>query len=339
MPPHTTDTLSRPLKDLRISVTDRCNFRCPYCMPADALAHDHFLQKGDILTFEEIVRAVRLFAGLGVTKLRITGGEPLLRREIETFVERLSRIQGIEDLALTTNGFLLGEKAHALKAAGLNRVTVSLDALDDPTFGKMTGQDYPVERVLNGIRKAEDAGLHPVKINTVVQRGVNEHAILDLARRFHGTGHIVRFIEYMDVGSRNRWQPDQVVPAEEIIRRIHAEMPLQPTDPNYTGEVARRYSYSDGGGEIGLIASITHPFCGDCSRARLSTDGKIYTCLFSAHGTDLKTPLRCGTADDELRELIRAVWARRTDRYSELRAQGTPQSVAAPRIEMYKIGG
>jgi len=339
MPSHTTDTLSRPLKDLRISVTDRCNFRCPYCMPADAIAHERFLPKDDILTFEEIVRTVRLFVELGVTKLRITGGEPLLRREIETLTERLSRIQGIKDRALTTNGLLLGEKAHALKAAGLNRITVSLDALDDPTFHKMTGRNYPVARVLDGIQKAEDAGLHPVKINTVVQRDVNEHAILDLARRFHGTGHIVRFIEYMDAGSRNRWQPHQVVPAEEILRSIHAEMPLQPTDPNYTGEVARRYSYCDGGGEIGIIASITHPFCGDCTRARLSTDGKIYTCLFSAHGADLKVPLRSGATDDDLRERIQAVWTRRSDRYSELRAQGAPQSMSAPRIEMYKIGG
>ncbi|MDA0745913.1 MAG: GTP 3',8-cyclase MoaA [bacterium] len=333
----TTDTLGRPLRDLRISVTDRCNFRCPYCMPAEIFGEKYaFLPRAEILTFEEIVRLAGLFVGLGVEKVRITGGEPLLRREIEVLVARLSQIEGVQDLTLTTNGYLLPDMAQKLKTAGLHRLTVSLDSLDDAVFKQMNGRGYGVERVLDGIRAAEKAGISPIKINVVVQRGVNDHTVVDLARHFHGSGHIVRYIEYMDVGNRNGWEMDQVVPASEVVERIHAELPLEPVAPNYIGEVARRYRYLDGGGEIGVIASVTQPFCGDCSRARLSTDGKLYTCLFSGAGIDLRESMRNGDGDEVLRERITGIWRKREDRYSELRTEGTAD---LPKVEMYQIGG
>lgn len=340
MPDVVTDRLGRRLRDLRVSVTDRCNFRCPYCMPAEIFGESYeFLPRAEILTFEEIERLGRLFVTLGVEKIRITGGEPLLRREVEVLVGRLARIEGAVDLTLTTNGYLLPHKAGALKEAGLHRLTVSLDSLDDEVFKRMNGRGYDVERVIEGIRTAEAAGFHPIKINAVVQRGVNDHTVVDLARYFHGTGHIVRFIEYMDVGTRNGWDLAQVLPAAEIVARIHAEMPLEAIAPNYTGEVARRYRYLDGGGEIGVIASVTQPFCGDCTRARLSTDGKVYTCLFAGRGTDLRGPMRAGADDGELLALISGIWRDREDRYSELRTAETAGVESLPRVEMYQIGG
>lgn len=331
------DTLQRPIRDLRISVTDRCNFRCPYCMPAEIFGEKYeFLPKADILTFEEIVRLAKIFVALGVTKIRITGGEPLLRRDLETLIADLSRLDGVGDLTLTTNGYLLADKARALKDAGLHRLTVSLDAIDEQTFDRMSGRTHGTERVLNGIRVAERAGFSPLKINAVVQKGINDHLVVDLAQHFHGTGHILRFIEFMDVGNRNKWNMAQVVPAAEIIDRIHAVLPLEPIAPNYMGEVARRYRYVDGGGEIGLIASVTQPFCGDCTRARLSTDGKLYTCLFASKGTDLRDDLRDGASDAALRDKITHTWTHRNDRYSETRFAHTPE---ARKIEMYQIGG
>ena len=334
------DRFGRPIRDLRVSVTDRCNFRCPYCMPAEIYGEKYeFLAKAELLTFEEIARLTRLFVELGVTKIRLTGGEPLVRNGFEHLVALLSRIEGIKDLTLTTNGYLLAQKAQALKDAGLQRITVSLDSLDDEVFKEMNGRGSSTKRVLEGIRKVEEVGLHPIKINAVVQRGVNDHTIVDLAKYFKGTGHIVRFIEYMDVGNLNGWKLDQVVSADEIVEKINAEMPLEPIEANYTGEVALRYRYRDGGGEIGIIASVTKPFCGDCTRARLSTDGKLYTCLFATHGTDLRGPMRCGASDDDLRDLITGVWGRREDRYSELRAFATRHQHQPKKIEMYQIGG
>ena len=331
------DTLQRPIRDLRISVTDRCNFRCPYCMPAEIFGEKYeFLPKADILTFEEIVRLAKIFVALGVTKIRITGGEPLLRRDLEILIADLSRLDGVGDLTLTTNGYLLADKARALKDAGLHRLTVSLDAIDEQTFDRMSGRTHGTERVLNGIRVAERLGFSPLKINAVVQKGINDHLVVDLAQHFHGTGHILRFIEFMDVGNRNNWNMAQVVPAAEIIDRIHAVLPLEPIAPNYMGEVARRYRYVDGGGEIGLIASVTKPFCGDCTRARLSTDGKLYTCLFASKGTDLRDDLRGGASDAALRDKIIHTWTHRNDRYSETRFAHTPE---ARKIEMYQIGG
>ena len=331
------DTLQRPIRDLRISVTDRCNFRCPYCMPAEIFGEKYeFLPKAGILTFEEIVRLAKIFVALGVTKIRITGGEPLLRRDLETLIADLSRLDGVGDLTLTTNGYLLADKARALKDAGLHRLTVSLDAIDGQTFDRMSGRTHGTERVLNGIRVAERLGFYPLKINAVVQKGINDHLVVDLAQHFHGTGHILRFIEFMDVGNRNKWNMAQVVPAAEIIDRIHAVLPLEPIAPNYMGEVARRYRYVDGGGEIGLIASVTQPFCGDCTRARLSTDGKLYTCLFASKGTDLRDDLRGGASDAALRDKIIHTWTHRNDRYSETRFAHTPE---ARKIEMYQIGG
>ena len=331
------DTLQRPIRDLRISVTDRCNFRCPYCMPAEIFGEKYeFLPKADILTFEEIGRLAKIFVALGVTKIRITGGEPLLRRDIETLIADLSRLEGVCDLTLTTNGYLLTDKARALKDAGLHRLTVSLDAIDAQTFDRMSGRTHGTERVLNGIRVAERAGFHPIKINAVVQKGINDHLVVDLAQHFHGTGHILRFIEFMDVGNRNKWNMAQVVPAAEIIDRIHTVLPLEPIAPNYMGEVARRYRYVDGGGEIGLIASVTQPFCGACTRARLSTDGKLYTCLFASEGKDLRDDLRGGASDGALRDKIIHTWTHRNDRYSETRFAHTPE---ARKIEMYQIGG
>jgi len=332
------DTLGRPVRDLRISVTDRCNFRCTYCMPKEIFGPDYeFLTRDEKLTYEEIARVAELFVARGVTKLRLTGGEPLMRRQIEILVGMLSRIDGVEDLTLTTNASLLARKARQLREAGLNRVTVSLDALDDATFQRMNDVGFPVSEVLKGIEVAAEEGLGPIKINAVVQRGVNEHAVLDMARHFRGTGHIVRFIEYMDVGTTNGWRLDDVVPAAEMISAINDEFPLEPVDPNYGGEVAKRYRYKDGAGEVGLIASVTEPFCGSCTRVRLSTDGSIYTCLFAGAGTDMKSALRSGASDDELGEIIDATWMARRDRYSEVRSSQTVS--IGQRVEMSYIGG
>jgi GTP 3',8-cyclase len=330
------DTLRRPLRDLRISVTDRCNFRCTYCMPKEVFGRDYeFLRREQLLTFEEIERLVGIFVAHGVEKVRLTGGEPLLRRELERLVAMLAAVPGL-DLTLTTNGSLLPQKAQVLADAGLRRVTVSLDSLDGEVFMAMNDVDFPVERVLEGIEAAAAAGLSPVKVNMVVKRGTNEDSVVPMARYFHGSGHIVRFIEYMDVGATNGWRLDEVVPAAEIVAAIDAELPLEPLDPNYHGEVARRYRYRDGGGEIGVIASVTQPFCGDCTRVRLSADGTLYTCLFAARGHDLKSLLRSGASDAELSAAIRRIWTRRTDRYSELRSEET---VDLPRVEMSYIGG
>jgi cyclic pyranopterin phosphate synthase len=330
------DTLRRPLRDLRISVTDRCNFRCTYCMPKEVFGRDYeFLRREQLLTFEEIERLVGIFVAHGVEKVRLTGGEPLLRRELERLVAMLASVPGL-DLTLTTNGALLPQKAQVLADAGLRRVTVSLDSLDGEVFMAMNDVDFPVERVLEGIEAAAAAGLSPVKVNMVVKRGTNEDSVVPMARYFHGSGHIVRFIEYMDVGATNGWRLDEVVPAAEIVAAIDAELPLEPLDPNYHGEVARRYRYRDGGGEIGVIASVTQPFCGDCTRVRLSADGTLYTCLFAARGHDLKSLLRSGASDAELSAAIRRIWTRRTDRYSELRSEET---VDLPRVEMSYIGG
>ena len=328
------------MRDLRISVTDRCNFRCPYCMPAEIYGEAYeFLPRADILTFEELTRLVGIFAELGVTKLRITGGEPLLRNDLPQLTGMLAVTNGIEDLTLTTNGYLLSQFAQPLKDAGLKRITISLDSLDEEVFKAMNGRGFTTQRVLEGIQTAEDVGLSPIKINCVVQKGVNDHTIVHLARHFKGTGHIVRYIEYMDVGNRNGWRSEHVVPADEIISRIDAEMPLEPVASNYHGEVATRYRYMDGSGEIGVIASVTTPFCGDCTRVRLSTDGRIYTCLFASKGLSLRDPMRAGAADAELLEIITGTWTVRTDRYSELRA-ASPNEQGSPRkIEMYQIGG
>jgi cyclic pyranopterin phosphate synthase len=329
------DTLARPLRDLRISVTDRCNFRCVYCMPKEVFGHEYrFLPRRELLTFEEIERVSRVFVGLGVEKLRITGGEPLLRRDLEVLIGRLAGL-GDVDLTLTTNGAVLAQKAQALADAGLTRVTVSLDSLDDEVFRAMNDVDFPVARVLGGIDAAAEAGL-PVKVNMVVKRGLNEGSILEMARRFRGTGHAVRFIEFMDVGATNGWRLDDVVPAAEIVRAIGSEFPLEPVGPAYRGEVAERYRYLDGAGEIGVIASVTQPFCGDCTRARISADGKLYTCLFAVRGHDLRAVLRSGAGDEEVEEAVRAIWERRTDRYSERR---TEETAALRKVEMSYIGG
>jgi cyclic pyranopterin phosphate synthase len=330
------DTLGRPVRDLRVSVTDRCNFRCVYCMPKEVYGRDYrFLERRELLTFEEIARLARSFAALGVEKVRLTGGEPLIRRELERLVAMLAEIQGL-DLTLTTNGSLLPQKAQALAAAGLRRVTVSLDSLDDDVFRAMNDVDVPVERVLEGIEAAAAAGLAPIKVNMVVKRGANEDSVLPMAHYFRGSGHIVRFIEYMDVGHTNGWRLDDVVPAAEIVAAIDAELPLEPLEPNYAGEVARRYRYADGAGEIGLIASVTQPFCGACTRARLSAEGCLYTCLFATKGHDLRAALRGGASDEELAEAIALVWRARRDRYSELRSQET---TSLPKVEMSYIGG
>ncbi|MDP6605810.1 MAG: GTP 3',8-cyclase MoaA [Dehalococcoidia bacterium] len=330
------DRFERSLRDLRISVTDRCNFRCPYCMPREAFGPDfQFLPREEILSFEEITRIARVFASLGVRKLRLTGGEPLLRNDLPKLVEMLASIDGI-DLALTTNASLLASQARALARAGLKRVTVSLDSLDDEVFRAMNDVDVPVARVLEGIAAAERAGLAPVKINAVVRRGVNDHTLVDLARHFKGSGHIVRFIEFMDVGTTNGWRLDEVVAASALIERIDAELPLVPLDPNYDGEVARRWAYADGEGEIGLITSVTEPFCATCTRARISADGRLYTCLFAVEGVELRDRMRAGASDDELAATMRAVWEQREDRYSELRSEATSD---LPRVEMSYIGG
>jgi cyclic pyranopterin phosphate synthase len=330
------DTLGRPLRDLRVSVTDRCNFRCTYCMPKDVFGPDYtFLPRSAVLTFEEITRLARAFKDHGVEKIRLTGGEPLLRRDLERLIEMLARLGGL-DLTLTTNGSALAQKARSLRDAGLHRVTVSLDSLDDAVFRAMNDVDFPVARVLEGIDAAAAAGLAPVKINMVVQRGVNDHTVVDMARRFKGTGHIVRFIEFMDVGSSNGWRMDDVVPSAEIVRRIGAELPLEPVEPNYLGEVAERWRYRDGSGEIGVISSVTQAFCRTCTRARLSTDGGLYTCLFATSGYDLRGLLRGGASDAEIHAAIARIWAVRADRYSEIRTAATAK---LRKVEMSYIGG
>ncbi len=330
------DTLGRHLHDLRISVTDRCNFRCVYCMPKDVYGRDFpFLPHADLLSFEEVTRIAAIFVRQGVRKIRLTGGEPLLRRNLERLVEMLAAL-GDVDLTLTTNGALLAKKARSLRDAGLARVTVSLDALDDPTFRAMNDVDFPVQRVLEGIDAAQAVGLAPIKVNAVIKRGMNEHAIVPLARHFRDTGHIVRFIEFMDVGSTNGWRMEHVVSAAEIVETISREFPLEPVEPNYTGEVAERWRYRDNGNEIGVIASVTQAFCRDCTRARLSTEGKLYTCLFANAGYDLRALLREGFSDDQIGNAIAAIWRRRGDRYSELRSAETPRP---QKIEMSYIGG
>jgi cyclic pyranopterin phosphate synthase len=331
----TRDTLGRPLRDLRVSVTDRCNFRCVYCMPKEVFGRDYrFLERRELLTFEEIERLARAFVAHGVEKIRVTGGEPLVRRDVERLVALLAAIPGL-DLTLTTNGSLLAEKARALKDAGLRRVTVSLDSLDDEVFTDMNDVDFPVQRVLEGIDAAADAGL-PVKVNMVVKRGVNEDSVLPMARAFRERGHILRFIEYMDVGHSNGWRLDDVVPAADIVAAIDAELPLEAMPPNYPGEVARRWRYRDGSGEIGVIASVTQPFCGGCTRARLSAEGRLYTCLFGLRGHDLRALVRGDASDAELERAIGDIWSRRTDRYSEIRSENTAD---LPKVEMSYIGG
>jgi GTP 3',8-cyclase len=335
------DRLGRSLRDLRISVTDRCNFRCTYCMPRDVFGKDYrFLPHEQLLSFEEIARLAKIFADHGIRKIRLTGGEPLLRRNLERLIEMLAAITGPKgeriELTLTTNGSLLAKKARALKDAGLRRVTVSLDALDDATFMAMNDADFPVAKVLAGIDAADAAGLAPVKINMVVKRGVNEHSILPMARRFKDSGHVLRFIEFMDVGATNGWRMDDVIPSREIIRMIGADMPLEPIDPNYAGEVAERWRYRDGSGEIGVIASVTQAFCRSCTRARISTEGMLYTCLFATSGYDFRALLRGGKSDAEIGAAIATVWRARDDRYSEIRTADTAKQ---RKIEMSYIGG
>ncbi len=333
------DAFGRPLRDLRISVTDRCNFRCPYCMPAELYGEEFtFLPRSEILSFEEIERLSRLFLELGVAKIRLTGGEPLVRAHLPELVERIAALEPGLDLAMTTNGALLAPVAEDLKKAGLRRITVSLDSLDPDVFTAMCGRDnvHP-DVVLEAIDAAAAAGLTPVKINCVVQRDVNDHTIVDLARHFRGTGHVVRFIEFMDVGTLNGWDMSQVVTAAEIVDMISAEVPLEPIGANYVGEVAKRWRYTDGSGEIGIISSVSQPFCGDCSRARLSTEGKLVTCLFAADGLDLRGPMRDGASDDELKGLIASCWSIRRDRYSEQRSALTIRP--RKRVQMFQVGG
>ncbi len=332
-----SDTLQRRLRDLRISVTDRCNFRCSYCMPKEIFGRDwEFLPRRSLLTFEEITKLTRIFVRYGVEKIRITGGEPLLRHDLERLLEMLASIEGIKDLTLTTNGALLAAKAEALAAAGLSRITVSLDSLDPEIFKQMNDVKFPIDQVLEGIDVATKFGLTPIKINMVVKRGVNDHDIVPMARRFRYSGYIVRFIEYMDVGQTNGWRMNEVVSAADILDRINAEWPLVPVSPNYSGEVANRYRYRDGGGEIGVIASVTQPFCGGCTRARLTADGQLYTCLFASQGCDFRTPLRDGASDAEIGALLQSIWHRRSDRYSEDRSTET---FSAKKVEMSRVGG
>ena len=330
------DRRGREVRDLRISVTDRCNFRCVYCMPRSVFDKDYpFLPRNELLSFEEITRVARVFAARGVRKFRITGGEPLLRKHVENLIEQLAAIDGVE-LTLTTNGVLLPRMAQRLKDAGLHRVTISLDAIDDPTFRAMNDADYPVSDVLKGIDAAAAVGLGPIKVNMVVKRGVNDSGIVDMARHFKGSGHIVRFIEFMDVGSSNGWKMDEVVPSREVVERIDTVFPLENADPNYVGEVAERWRYRDGSGEIGVISSVTQAFCSTCTRIRLSTEGKLYTCLFAQHGHDIRDLLRRGASDDEIDRAIAAVWLTREDRYSEIRTENTAKQ---RKIEMSYIGG
>lgn len=331
------DRLNRPMRDLRISLTDRCNFRCRYCMPRELFGADHaFLPRRELLSFEEIEVVVRAAAAAGVRKIRLTGGEPLLRRDVDRLIAMLAAVDGIEDIALTTNGSLLADKAQALHDAGLDRVTVSLDSLDDAGFQRMTDTGVAVATILEGIDAAARAGLAPVKINMVVKRGANDDELLPMARQFRGSGHVLRFIEYMDVGNSNGWQNDEVVTAAEIRDTIAQRWPIEPVDPAYAGEVAKRYRYRDGGGEIGFVTSISQPFCGGCTRSRLSAEGKLYTCLFANAGYDLRELLRTGISEDNLHRRLSAIWMQRRDRYSELRAAGQP---AEDKIEMSYIGG
>lgn len=331
-----TDTLNRPLRDLRISVTDRCNFRCVYCMPKEIFGSDYpYLPHSEVLTFEEIARLTRIFVQHGVKKIRLTGGEPLVRKDVYRLVKMLAEIPNL-DLTLTTNGALLAKQAQALKDAGLKRVTVSLDSLDDETFKAMNDVDFPVAKVLEGMDTAALVGLEPIKVNMVVKRGMNESSILPMARFFREKGYILRFIEYMDVGHTNGWRMDDVVSSAEIVKIISAEMPLEPADPNYRGEVAERWRYTDGIGEIGVISSVTQAFCRDCNRARISAEGKLYTCLFAVNGHDLKSLIRSGASDDVISQTIARIWGKRDDRYSELRSENT---IDLPKVEMSHIGG
>ncbi|MBI4203162.1 MAG: GTP 3',8-cyclase MoaA [Chloroflexi bacterium] len=333
------DRFTRPLQDLRISVTDRCNFRCVYCMPAEIYGERYkFLPKAQLLTFEEIARLARVFVKLGVQKLRLTGGEPLVRQDLHKLVALLNEVEGIDDLTLTTNGYLLPQQAEALWDAGLRRINISLDSLDEEVFQKMNGRGFSVQRVLEGIRAAEEVGFGPIKINAVVMKGVNDHTVVDLARFCKAKGYIVRFIEYMDVGNLNGWKLDNVVPSKEVIRRIREVMPLEAADKSYQGEVADRWRYADGSGEVGVISSVTEPFCGDCTRARLSPEGHLYTCLFASIGHDLRAPLRKGATDEELEDRIRGIWRVRDDRYSEERTLMTGP-LPRKKVEMYHIGG
>jgi len=334
------DALDRPLHDLRISLLDRCNFRCPYCMPETEFHDDYqFLTRSQRLTHEEILKVARVATGLGVSKLRLTGGEPLLDKKLPELVAGLAVLPGVDDLALTTNAMLLAGVAQPLVDAGLQRVTISLDSLDEDVFKTMSGGRGNLAQVLQGLDAAAEAGLSPIKINVVVERGVNDHTILDLLEHFRGTGHIVRLIEYMDVGNRNGWRMNQVDPSRELFERVNERWPLQQMDRSYPGEVARRYEYADGEGEIGFISSVTEPFCGSCSRARLSSDGMLYTCLFATQGTDLREPLRNGADDDELADILSRIWLQRADRYSELRRPDVAEHHALSKVEMYRIGG
>lgn len=336
--PAITDSLGRHLHDLRVSVTDRCNFRCVYCMPKEVFGRGYnFLAKKELLTFEEIERLVTLFARLGVRKIRLTGGEPLVRSELENLIQRIAAIDLITDISLTTNAVLLTPKrAESLRSAGLKRVNISLDALDDDTFKAINDVGVPVQKVLDGIEAANSAGFESVKVNMVVKRGMNESSIVPMAKHFHGTGSILRFIEFMDVGNTNAWHDGAVITAREIIEQINSELPIEPVEANYLGEVAERWKYTDGGGEIGVISSVSKPFCGDCSRARLSAVGKLYTCLFAADGFDLLSLIRDGADDQLLEQKLRTIWNRRRDRYSEIR---TVESVLLPKVEMSHIGG
>ncbi len=336
----TTDIFNRPLRDLRISLIDRCNFRCPYCMPSEKYHHAYeFLDKKQWLSFDEIVRLAQVFVSLGVTKLRLTGGEPLLRPDLDGLIRRLSTIPGIEDLALTSNGSMLGLWAQRLKAAGLHRLTVSLDTLDEKVFTQMSGEKGSLKDVLEGIRSAEKAGFKSIKINAVIQRGINDHTILGLVKHFRGTPHSVRFIEYMDVGNQNHWDQSQVVPSSEIIAMIDTEYPLEHIKGTQGGDTSEIYRFKDGQGEVGFISSVTKAFCGTCNRLRLSADGKLYTCLFATHGTDIGGPLRNGASDDQLRILINDIWKKREDRYSEIRSELRHDPNTSPKVEMYQIGG
>lgn len=338
MPEKVRDAFERPLKDLRISVTDRCNFRCQYCMPKEIFSKEHeFIPRDELLTFEEITRLVNILVPLGLRKIRLTGGEPLIRKDLEVLVRMLHTAHPEMELAMTTNGSLLAQKAETLREHGLDRVTVSLDAIDDRTFKTMVDADYPVEKVIEGIRIANEVGLTPIKINMVVKRGVNDDEILPMAEYFRKEGYILRFIEFMDVGSTNRWKLDEVVPAKEIIERIHKVHPLEPLESNYPGEVANRWKYQDGKGEIGLIASVTQPFCGDCTRLRLSAAGELYTCLFGTEGHDIRTYLRGEASDEEISTFITALWKHRKDRYSEIRKEEGSQD--DDKVEMSYIGG
>ena len=334
------DALKRPLHDLRISLLDRCNFRCPYCMPETEFHADfQFLKKQQLLSHDEILKIAGVAVDLGVSKLRLTGGEPLLDKKIHELVQGLSKLRGVDDLALTTNAMLLGPAAQRLADAGLNRVTISLDSLDRDIFKMMSGNRGDLDKVLLGIEAAENAQLLPIKINAVVQRGVNDHTVLDLLAHFRGSGHIVRLIEYMDVGNRNGWKHEQVVPSKELVALVEARWPLQPVGKNYPGEVARRYEYVDGMGEIGFISSVTEPFCGACSRARLAADGVLYTCLFATNGISLREPLRNGATETELKDIMSRIWLQRADRYSELRRPSVAEAHALSKVEMYRIGG